>query len=408
MTTHWKTAALVLFVVLAPIAASAQQTPGEPPSTVRMRIGPLFINPTLNLSNAGRDTNVFNDSKNPQEDFTVTISPGTDLWLRFGPSWLQGSIKEDLVWFQKFSSERSANNTYLVKWVVPLNRLLVTPSWTYANTRERPGFEIDARVEHTEMTYGATAEYQLFTKTYIGAEARRSTTDFADGATFQNTNLHNELNRTSTFGGVSIRNQLTPLTSLNFNGSMSQDRFKFDPLRNSDSSAVSGSLHFDPSALLKGAATFGYRDFKPLSPDVPSYKGSTMSVDLTYILLGMSRFVFIANRDVQYSYDINQPYYLQTSLSGSVSQQIFGPVDVVVRGGLGRLEYRDRVGAAVPASNRVDRVQSYGGGVGYHLGRDVRIGVNADHNRRDSAVDARQYQGWLYGVAVTYSTGAGS
>ena len=122
----------------------------------------------------------------------------------------------------------------------------------------------------------------------------------------------------------------------------------------------------------------------------------------------MSRFKFIANRDVQYSYDINQPYYLQTGFSGSVSQQIFGPVDIVVRGGLGRLEYRDRAGAAVAVSNRVDRVESYGGGVGYHLGRDMRIGVNIDHNRRDSALDLRRYQGWLYGVAITYSTGAGS
>jgi len=390
------------------MAASAQQNPGEPPATVRMRLGPLFINPTFNLSNAGRDTNVFNDSKNPQEDFTVTISPGTDLWLRFGPTWIQGNIKEDIVWFQKFASERSANNGYGVKWVVPLNRLSVTPSMGYVNTRERPGFEIDARVEHTEMTYGANAELRLFTKTYIGAEGRRATTDFVDGATFQGTNLHDELNRTATLGSVNIRHQVTPLTSLNLAGSMSQDRFKFDPLRNSDSVAASGSLRFEPSALISGSAMIGYRDFKPLSPDVPSYRGSIVSVDLTYVLLGMSRFKFVANRDVQYSYDITQPYYLQTSLNGSVSQQIFGPVDVVLRGGVGRLEYRDRVGAAVAAANRTDRVETYGGGVGYHLGRDMRIGVNVDHNRRDSALDLRRYQGWLYGVAVTYSTGAGS
>ena len=36
-------------------------------------------------------------------------------------------IKEDIVWFQKFASERSANNAYAVKWVVPLNRLSITP-----------------------------------------------------------------------------------------------------------------------------------------------------------------------------------------------------------------------------------------------------------------------------------------
>src|SRR5258708_13725395 len=103
-----------------------------------MRIAPLYITPTLGLSNAGRDTNVFNDSKNPQSDFTVTITPATDLWLRLGPSWLQSNIREDIVWFQKFSGERSANNSYSVKWAVPLNRLSITPLRTFVNTRDLP------------------------------------------------------------------------------------------------------------------------------------------------------------------------------------------------------------------------------------------------------------------------------
>jgi hypothetical protein len=247
MTTHSRTAALFLSLILCPFAAFAQQSPGEPPSTVRMRLGPLFINPTLNLNNAGRDTNVFNDSKNPQEDFTVTISPGTDLWLRFGPTWLQGNIKEDIVWFQKFASERSANNAYFVKWVVPLNRLSITPSFGYANTRERPGFEIDARVEHAEMTYGTSAD-PVFTKTFIGMRPSAVTT--SGRRDVQGTNLHDELNRTApTLGSVNIRHLLTPLTSVNLAGSMSQDRFKFDPLRSSDSVAVSGSLRLDPSRV---------------------------------------------------------------------------------------------------------------------------------------------------------------
>ena len=409
MTTHSKRSSLALLIVLlSPLAVRAQGGAGEPPASVRMRIGPLFINPTLNLSNAGRDTNVFNDSKNPQEDVTVTISPATDLWLRFGPTWLQGNIKEDIVWFQKFASERSANNSYSVKWVVPLNRLTATPSWAYTNTRERPGFEIDARAEHTEMNYGATLDFRLFTKTFVGAEGRRVSTEFAEGTAFLGTDLQSALSRTSTTGNVNIRHQLTPLTSLSVAAAVGQDRFKFDPLRNSDSLSGSVSMRFDPAALLRGGATFGFRDFKPLSAGVPGYQGSTFSVDLSYVLLGISKFQVVLNRDVQYSYDFNQPYYLQTSAGANVSQQIFGPLDVVVRGALGRLEYRTRAGAAVAVPDRTDRIELYGGGVGYHLGRDMRIGVNVDHSRRSSPLDIRDYQGWTYGMAVTYSTGAGS
>ncbi len=404
MTDPLKTVLVALAMAAAPVAANAQTKTGEPPPDVRVRIGPLFLNPTLNLSNAGRDTNVFNAPTNPQEDFTVTITPAADIWLRFGPTWLQSNVHEDLVWFQKFANERSANNSYSAKWTVPLNRVTATPQWAYTNTRERPGFEIDARAEHTEMTYGGTLDYRLLTKTYVGVEAHRTETTFAEGTMFLGADLSTELNRTVTIGTLNIRHDLTPLTSINLSGSVEQDRFEFDPLRNADSRGIAATVRFDPAALIKGSATIGYRDFKPASPDVPAYEGSTLGVDLTYVLLGVTRFAFNATRDVQYSFDVNQPYYLLTGGGGSIGQQIFGPIDVVVRGALRRLEYRDRLGAPVAVANREDRVVTYGGGVGYHLGRETRIALNVDHSRRESEVSTRQYMGWTYGVAVTYGT----
>jgi hypothetical protein len=153
---------------------------------------------------------------------------------------------------------------------------------------------------------------------------------------------------------------------------------------------------------LKGSATFGYRDFKPLQSDVPGYKGSIAAVDLSYVALGSTKVSVQAGRNVQYSYDINQPYYVQTGITASLAQQIFGPVDVVGRIGAEQLVYRDRAGAIVAASNRTDDIRSYGGGVGYHLGRDFRIGFNVDNARRTSAVRGREYEGLRYGAAVTY------
>ena len=105
MYTHLKrqiVAALALAVLVAP-ASSAQTTDGGPdPATVRVRIGPLWMNPTISLPNIGIDTNVFNDPPNvaPKRDFTITVSPKTDLWLRMGRTWLSGAIAEDIVWYQ--------------------------------------------------------------------------------------------------------------------------------------------------------------------------------------------------------------------------------------------------------------------------------------------------------------------
>ena len=116
----------------------------------------------------------------------------------------------------------------------------------------------------------------------------------------------------------------------------------------------------------------------------------------------MTRFAVQFKRDVSYSYDVNQPYYLESGVGASIAQQVYGPVDAVARINASRLAYRDRAGAAVEVVDRVDYVRTYGIGVGYRMGRDLRIGFNVDQQHRISDVASRQYDGLRYGTAVTY------
>jgi hypothetical protein len=206
----------------------------------------------------------------------------------------------------------------------------------------------------------------------------------------------------TTTTGFFVRHQLTPLTSVMFTASRIQDRFDFSSLRNSDSNIGAVSLTFDPFALIKGSATVGYRDFRPSSAGLDDYRGLTTAVNLSYLASEMTKFSVKANRDIEYSFDTDQPYYLLTGVEGSIAQQLFGPVDVVGRIGFESLAYRDRAGAEVTVADRVDRVRTYGVGVGYHLGRDLRVGVNVDRSQRESAVAQRQYHGLRIGTAVTY------
>src|SRR5258706_15789432 len=104
--------AWLVVLSLRPAVAAAQATPGGPdPATVHIRVGPLWIKPTIAVTDAGLDTNVFNTTEagGPQSDFTMTFSPAAKVWMGFGPTWLNGSVKEDLTWYKKFADERSAN-----------------------------------------------------------------------------------------------------------------------------------------------------------------------------------------------------------------------------------------------------------------------------------------------------------
>ena len=397
----------VFLVVLAfgfPAAAAAQSDGGPDPAKVRVRIGALWMNPSIGLTNLGVDDNVFNDAEDqqPKSDFTMTFTPRTDLWVRMGRSWLSGTIDEQLVWYQKYSSERSTNSRFVVGWRMPANVFTVNLGASYAKTRERPGYEIDLRAPQSNVGLQAGIEGKVASKSFVGVRVQRQTVDFDDEATFANLLLSNELNHDTTIVALTLRQQLTPLTSIEFSGTRSTDEFEFSPLRDSTSTSFNGSVTFDPLALISGSASFGIRDFTPESPDIPAYTGGTMSVDLAYTLLGATRFAVRAVRDIQYSFDITQPYYLQTGIELSVTQQIFGPVDVVGRLNEQRLAYRDRSGVPQIAPDRTDSIHSFGAGTGYHFGPDLRLGFNIDSIRRDSEIDSRTYKGLKYGAALTY------
>jgi hypothetical protein len=398
-------ALIAFFVIMIPRLVSAQGDEGPDPASVRMRIGPVLINPRLALTNLGFDSNVFNEPSDiePKKDFTATITPTTDIWMRLGRSWFQFNIKEDLVWYQRYASERSANTSYTLNWKMMLNRVAVTVSPRYTTTRERPGFEIDARSQRKEYGGTLTSEVRGLSKTFFGVTATYRKVDFDQDATFLGTNLHDELNRTERSAGIAVRHQLTPLTAVKMSVSQEQDRFDYSPLRDSNSTQASLAVSFDPHALLKGSATIGYRNFHPLVSGLPDYSGTTLNGDLSYSLLGATRFQAQFRRDVNYSYEINEPYYLETGVNGSVAQQVFGPFDVIARAGTAQLAYRARVGALVAVSNRVDYIRTYGLGVGYHMSKDLRLGFNIDQQNRISDVTERRYDGLKYGTAVTYA-----
>jgi len=385
---------------------SFAQVPGAPPENVKMHLGPVFLDPTLSLTNAGVDDNVFNQSSaaSPKSDATFTVTPQTTFWLRFGPSWLSGGVSEDLVYFKESVGERSANNRYFLKWNIPINRITFRPNVEYKNTRERPGYEIDTRALHTELSYGGQVEVKWFAKSAVVLKADRYQVLFDPAAQYEHTNLQDLLDRVTSGETVSVEYQLTPLTTIAANYSIGQDRFKYNELRNSKSSTIGASVKFDQAAILKGTASIGYYDYTPDDPATPGYKGMTAAANLSYVLLGSTKLKIDVNRGVQYSYDINQPYYVQTGAALTIAQQLFGPIDVTALGGYQQLAYQDRAGAVSVVSDRTDHVKSIGVGMGYHLSRDTRVGFTIEQDRRDSILASHEYVGLRYGFSVTYGS----
>ncbi|HVH26966.1 MAG TPA: hypothetical protein VM818_09410 [Vicinamibacterales bacterium] len=200
------------FLLLAAPASAQTVDEGPDPATIRVRFGPLWMNPSIALPNLGVDTNVFNEppSASPKTDFTMTVVPKADLWLRMGRTWLSGTIAEDVVWYQQYETERSTNHLLAVVWKAPLNRLATSVGASWLSTSARPGFEIDARVRRREPAVTASVEVRGFPKTFFGARAAGRDVSY-EKYVYLGTNLQEELDRTVTDGAITIRHELTPL-----------------------------------------------------------------------------------------------------------------------------------------------------------------------------------------------------
>ena len=137
--------AIALLFLVRGTSAFAQGQPPPDASRLRLRVGPLTINPTIGLTNLGVDQNVFNEPTdlNPKSDFTFTVTPAMDLRLRVLRSVVTGNVTEDLVWYQTHASERTANNALTAGWLVPFNRFSFNVNARHATLHDRPGFEID-------------------------------------------------------------------------------------------------------------------------------------------------------------------------------------------------------------------------------------------------------------------------
>ena len=159
---------------------------------------------------------------------------------------------------------------------------------------------------------------------------------------------------------------------------------------------------FQPDAFISGELMVGFKTLTPESPTLPKFKGLIARGNLTMSLLDVTQFGVEIERDTAYSFDELHPYYVQTGARVKITQQIGGPFDLQVTIGRYELVYRD---LPDPASGPRGSEQLTTGGfaVGYRLGETIRIGVNAQLEKRRSIfrVD-RGYDRVIYYGSLSY------
>jgi hypothetical protein len=392
----------VLLVMAAVVPAAAQQVPtaaDDPVAEAPVRFGVVALDPRIGLTQLGVDTNVFNSTTDPQSDFTFTVVPGTELWMRTGRGLLSVDAELEFVYFHDFDTERSTNSFASAQYEFRFNRMRPYISASTLNTRQRPGYEIDVRARHYETDFHGGTDLRVASKSTLRIDYRHLDYTFANDAVYQGEPLNEQLNRTLQAIEGSWRQRLTALTTWVSRVSRETERFHFEDFRNSNSFRFATGFELGRFALIRGSAFVGFRNLSPADGgSLPEFSGVTADVDVAYTAPTQTRLNLAVDRDVQYSYEDLTPYYVQTGWTATVTQRIIGRWDVQVTGGRDRLAYE----ALVASEQRTDYINRFGGGVGYAMGDQIRLGFDIHSYDRSSMDPNREYGAVRAGVSVTY------
>ena len=112
-----------------------------------------------------------------------------------------------------------------------------------------------------------------------------------------------------------------------------------------------------------------------------------------------------AERDVTYSYEPLQPYFVVDGYGLTVRRHLAGKVDVTAGGQRYTYAYRDLLlpGAVSGDRTRVDTTDVWSAGIGYRLGQSARVGVGAAYRvRQSNSSRFRDYEGLRFVTTIEY------
>jgi len=370
------------------------------------RFGPLGLAPTLAITNVGLDDNIFNEANEPQRDFTMTVTPRLQARLRSGRVQLSGAVATGLVYYKEHDDERS------IDWAAD-GRAELDLGWfrpyglaALLDTRERLNAELDVRAPRTQTTFALGTRAVISPKVGAVFDLRQAKLDFAEDTTFEGVLLSQQLNSTTTTLDSGVELYVTPLTTFAVTASWQTDRFDDSPERDADTFRLLPSVRMEAPAIVQGSLAVGYRSFSALDPGTPDYSGVVVQGSLAHTFGEWTKLELSLSRDVQYSFEETEPYYLTTGFRVVVTQQLGESFDVRGIVGRDRLDYREEATPGAPSSTdsaaRVDRASVLGAGVGYRFQANLRTGLDVEFARRTSDRPDREYDRTRVFASLTY------
>jgi len=376
------------------------QAPPILPSTRVVQAGPASLYPTIALRNVGTDSNVYNEGATPREDFTYSVTPRLYAVVPIASTRFVGTGTGDFIYYRTYKDQQSINGYLEGRYEVLESRIRPFAVTSLSTHRERQDLEIDLRARQTQTTITLGSDVALTAATSLTGWVRREHTAWDRNDQYLSVSLAEQLNFTADLAAVGVRFRLTPLTSLIAVAEIQRDRFELSPDRDADSLRVAPSMEFANGGAISGQLRAGYRSFRPLNPALSRYSGFTASAGLRYEVVDLTRVYIDGGRDVKYSFDPLQPYYLESGVRLKVIQRVIGPIEGVAIVERWQLRHQ-RIGGS-SFDGRHEDTTTLGGGIGFRFREQMELTLTIDRTERTSSQPGRDYERRRVLASISY------
>ena len=390
----WALVGIVTTFLPLCVRSAAAQTSVESNS---VRLGPLVVAPTVSLATAD-DTNVFNEAVNPKQDVITVLTPRIASSMRIGSVLATATTVVPCTSFARFENQGGFGIDQAARASLLLGGLTPYIDAGYQNLRQRQNLEIDARIRQMQSSVTAGIAVRLMPHLTLDVAAKRRAVGYANDAVFAGVNLNEELSERVESLNATLSRSITPASDILMSFEARHDRFDVAGLRDADSQRVMVGLQ--SRALLNGHASIGYRKFTPLDREVPEFKGVVASAAIEYPFLSATHVMLDVDRDVTYSYQQLQPYYIATTVGVSVGQTL--PFELVAHGRAAWLRSDYRTLSTTLTLPQADSGAVYSVGVDRRLDRHVSVGGSFESYSRHTEGAAFGHEGRRVGISVAY------
>ena len=368
--------------------------------------GPFRIQPSLVISNAGVDSNVFYSPSEPIKDYTITAGPAATIYLPIHRRFVLSAYgSPQYVWYSKTQQERTWNYYFSGAAQLSLKNVFFSLEGTYSDARERWNTEIDIRPRRKEEGFGGSMLVNLAHKTSFSLAYRTVKYDYESVVYGESFDVRERLNRRESYGNFSFYYQATTQRRFFLDFEYGEYVFEFGSqaaIGDARSGAAYAGLELSRlGRRVRGRIRVGYKKFDVRAVDGPDYQGivgdSQLSIRVAKPFVLRGSYV----RDVRFSLWYSNPYYIESRPGAGVSVYPFRFLRLDYDYSLGRNNY-PLVGGGGPEEKRRDDFTIQSGGVYFRIRKNVALGFIASWWQRDSNLEAEDDKRTFFGVNLTY------